>query len=68
MVKLYGCDEHQFHAKLRVIAGAVSELLFEKHEKWSQQRNRNIGTLHISTIPTQRVYQLFDKVASFKHV
>ena len=33
------CDEHQFRAKIKVNARAVLELsLFEKHEKWSEQR------------------------------
>ena len=38
------CDEHQFRAKIKVSAGAVLELsLFEKHEKWSEQRIRKLA-------------------------
>ena len=33
------CDEHQFHAKIKVSARAILQLsFFVKHEKWSEQK------------------------------
>ena len=48
------CDEHQFRAKIKVSAGAVLELsLFEKDEKWSEQRKWHFHycTLLLSALP-----------------